>query len=157
MKLISLLVTPPADRGRDHDMVRAFLDRPGKKIICGGSTVGMVESFLGRETDINPAEAFDGLPPAGELEGVDLVTEGGITLGRVLDLLREGYTPGRVNTPRSAAERVADMLFNAEAVEIFHGSAVHGGDAPVPDKKALVGRLADQLTALGKKVTVYNY
>jgi len=156
--LLSLLVTPPEDRSGDEMMLRDFLGRPGKKIACGGSTGRMLEGFLGRKIHIDLSSHRGTLPPAGRLKGLDLVTEGRFTLQRVLSLLMSrGNQPEKYGTTPSAAELMADRLLRAEEVEFFIGSIRHRENGITPNKKDLIGRLADYLESEGKKVTIYNY
>ena len=63
--------------------------RPGKKIVSGGTTSKMVAKHLGTEvtTDINYIDPE--VPPIGYIKGIDLVTEGVLTIGKVLELSGE--------------------------------------------------------------------
>jgi len=117
----------------------------------------MVEDYLGQKINLDLSKHNGTLPPAGYLKGVDLVTEGRFTLQRVLEILAEGYSDDKGDQAATAADTLFALLQEAEKVEIFFGSAVHGDFHGKPAKKRIVGQLADHLTEIGKKVTVYNY
>ena len=117
----------------------------------------MVESFLGAQTDIDLSGSGGHYPPGGSLPGVDLVTEGAFTLSRVLDLLTRRAEGGTTSDPQDPALSITGLCTEAEAIEFFYGTAFPRAPKGVPDKKALVGKLADVLEAQGKRVTVYKY
>ena len=61
-------------------------------MICGGTTAGIVSRLLGRTVTMNLAQLDPEIPPAAVMDGVDLVTEGTVTLGKVAEMLERGQS-----------------------------------------------------------------
>ena len=87
-----VMVGPPISREDDERLVKSFLERKGAKIVCGGTTSQIVSRVTGKEltTDLNYLSPA--IPPIGYIEGIDLVTEGIITLGETLRLIKKYET-----------------------------------------------------------------
>jgi hypothetical protein len=120
-----LLVTgPPFARERDKqlgDLVRSF---PGRKVICGGTTASIVARELGRKVVMSLEEAVDPeIPPVSKMQGVDLITEGTLTLSRVADLL-ERLTSCE-GLPRNAATLLASEMLNGDLIEFVVGTRIN--------------------------------
>ena len=105
------------------------------------------------------------LPPMYSLEGVDLSTEGAITISRVLDYAGE-YLSGTQLHPRwegkrDGAARIARLLFeNATDIHFFVGCAMNPAhqnpnlSLAFGAKFQLIEKLAKRLEEMGKRVTV---
>ena len=89
-QLLTVAIGPPKDPRDDEEMVSALMARPGKKAVCGGTTAGIVARILGRELTVDLEHLSDEVPPMGKIQGLDLVTEGIITVSRSLWYLRRG-------------------------------------------------------------------
>ena len=83
---MNLLFGPPSNRDDCDRMMTLFFSKEGKHIICGGTTSSIAAKYLGKP--LKPKLEFidKDVPPIAELEGVDLVTEGVITINKVLSL-----------------------------------------------------------------------
>lgn len=79
-----VMVGPPSNKDDDNKVVERLLSASGLKICCGGTTSTIVSRYLNKpiETDINFDFDSD-VPPKGYIEGIDLVTEGVLTLQKV--------------------------------------------------------------------------
>ena len=88
-QIVNLLTGPPADEKDDERMVRDLMESEGKKIISGGSSANLTARILRKEivTHVNYADPF--VPPTASIEGIDLVTEGALTLAGALKLLQK--------------------------------------------------------------------
>ncbi len=80
---------PPLDTGFDYVYVNRLLDFPGRKVICGGTTANIVSDFLQTKVETVMESMTETVPAYGKLRGIDLVTEGILTLAAALDLLNE--------------------------------------------------------------------
>jgi hypothetical protein len=85
---VQIFTGPPSDPSLDAQAIKAFMASPGKKVVCGGTAANIFARELGRdiitETDyINPE-----VPPTAEIEGLDLVTEGVLTLKMASEKLK---------------------------------------------------------------------
>ena len=84
----SILVGPPSKPDQDHKIVYEWLSHPGVKIVCGGSTASMVARELNQPLTVGEIYPNASIPPSANIRGVNLVTEGVLTLSRTRDLLR---------------------------------------------------------------------
>jgi len=119
-----LVITgPPFNRERDRELADLAQNFDGRKVICGGTTAGIVSRFLHRPVTVRlTANHFD-LPPAAVMDGFDLVTEGTVTLAKVAELL-ERPTSGQPPYPTPATELVALML-QSDIVEFAIGTRIN--------------------------------
>lgn len=160
---VNLMVGPPVHRQYDEVWVRRFLDMPGKRIVCGGTTSQMVA----RELKAPLTTSFDfpdkEIPPIGMIPGIDLTTEGTITLRRALDLSRaylcETDLEPKYFSRQDGASRIADTLFEeATAVTFFVGQGVNKAHEGLPInitmKLKLIESLAANLRGMGKEVNI---
>ena len=62
---------------------------PGQRVICGDTTAQIAARLLGAKLEIErrPPDGWAQVPPMARLEGVDLVTEGRITLDKTRERL----------------------------------------------------------------------
>lgn len=115
---------PPFNESKDSVVAELVSDYKGKKIICGGTTAKIISRELKKEIIVPPLDQMDSdLPPASSMEGVDLVTEGIITLSRVSEMLEtmsNGETSGA-----NAASKIVRMLLEADIVEFIVGTCVN--------------------------------
>jgi len=115
---------PPFDASKDHYYARLVADFQGKKILCGGTTSKIISREL--HTDIKPAPlgkyGYD-LPPTFSMEGIDLVTEGILTLGKVAEML-ESVKNQEVPWKGPAAD-IVRYLMNADIIDFLVGTSVN--------------------------------
>lgn len=130
-----LLVSgPPVNPEKDAEMARVVAAFPGKKVVCGGTTANIIARQLGRKLslDFNPGLLYSDLPPSSSMEGIDLVTEGIITLSRVAQLL-ESDVP-REEIVSSPALSLAEKLLQSDIIHVLAGTTINSAhqDPNVP-------------------------
>ncbi|MDF7808545.1 SpoIIE family protein phosphatase [Pontiellaceae bacterium B12219] len=113
---------PPFSEKKDReyaDIIRSF---PGTKIISGGTSADIVARELNLEitTDLFRFRRSN-LPPISKMEGMDLVTEGILTLTEVLNLLQGKNPPIQPN----AATLLKDQLINSDEIHILVGTKIN--------------------------------
>lgn len=119
-----LVVTgPPFARSRDAELAHRVETFPGRKAICGGTTSTIVATHLKREVEPRFQFAAPGVPPGASMDGVDLVTEGNLTLARVASLLEE-KTPPAVK-PADPAQALHALLMDSDVVSFVVGTRVN--------------------------------
>ncbi len=162
------MIGPPLHAHDLKKMMALFFSLEGKRIVCGGTTSQLTAAFLNEPLEIQLDYQDENIPPIGRLKGVDLVTEGVLTLGRVLDYGREyiedGKTPGQKNMHCDGAAIITRILFE-EAVDIHFlvGMAInpaHRNSNRALDpalKTRMVGELIDCLRDSGKNVMTDYY
>lgn len=161
---MNILFGPPSNRDDADRMMSLFFSKEGKHIICGGTTSSIAAKYLGK-----PLKAhldFDSdVPPTAEIEGVDLVTEGVITVNKVLeyakDYLADNTLYGHWNFKHDGASLICRLLFEeATDINFYVGRAINPAhqnpDLPITFsiKMNLVEELSKCLKLMGKKIKV---
>lgn len=119
----TLVVTgPPFDKSKDSEMARAVALFDGKKIICGGTTAKIISRELDLEVKVNISNLDPNVPPDSAMAGVDLITEGIITMVHVRSLLQEGKSS---NKNSNAAVKVVNHLLNSDIIEFIVGTKIN--------------------------------
>lgn len=162
---MNLLIGPPADRNDCQKMMSLFFSKEGKHIVCGGSTSTIAAEYLHKQ--IKPTLNFfdPDIPPTAEIEGVDLVTEGVITINKVLkyaqDYLEDNESYTQWSYKKDGASQIARLLFEeATDINFYVGRAINPAhqnpNLPINFniKMQLVGELADCLKKMGKRIKV---
>ncbi|MGO9112416.1 MAG: SpoIIE family protein phosphatase [Thermoguttaceae bacterium] len=157
-QVVNLLTGPPQDPSRDRQVVRRFMEAKGLKIVCGGKTAEIVANVLGRPLGVEQDPQSLTVPPRYEIEGVDLVTEGAITLNQVYNVLDE---PLELLTEDSGVTELCTFLQLADRVNLFLGGAqnrAHGDitfrQQGILARDRIVPLIVDKLRAAGKLVVM---
>lgn len=163
---LNLMIGPPADPADVPRMMGLFFSGEGAHIVCGGTTSTLAAEYLGKPLDCGvPVYVDPNIPPTAKIEGVDLVTEGVITLSRVLEYAKDylgdnsSYTDWSYK--KDGASLVARALFeNATDINFYVGRAANPAhqnpSLPITFniKMRLVDELADCLRKMGKRIKV---
>jgi hypothetical protein len=118
-----VLTGPPFSPVRDRELGQMVLAHTGKVAICGGTTANIVSKVLDREVRMDLGDYDAEIPPAAAMDGVDLVTEGTLTLGRVATLLEAGTPPEEAK--RNAASRLLALLLDSDVVQFVVGTRIN--------------------------------
>lgn len=160
---VNLIFGPPANRDDCDRMMSLFFSKAGKHIVCGGTTATIAAEYLGKEIKTSTKYNVTGAPPMSEIEGVDLVTEGVVTIDRVLKYAKdyvnrdESYIEWSVQHDASAL--ISRTLFEeATDINFFVGRAVNPAHQDVSInfnvKMSLIEELSQCLRKMGKSVKV---
>ena len=162
---MNLLFGPPANRDDSERMMSLFFSKEGKHIVCGGTTSSIAAKYLGKtlKTSLNFVQSD--VPPIAEIEGVDLVTEGVITVNKVVeyakDYLGENVYYEHWSFKQDGASLICRLLFEeATDINFYVGKAINPAhqnpDLPINFniKMNLVEELSGCLRKMGKKVKV---
>lgn len=162
---MNLLFGPPANRDDCNRMMSLFFSKEGKHIVCGGTTSSIAAKYLGKPLRATLTFDKSDVPPIAELEGVDLVTEGVITVNKVVsyakDYLEDNKTYEQWSFKKDGASRICQLLFEeATDITFFVGRAINPAhqnpELPInfSIKMNLVEELSDALRKMGKRVKV---
>lgn len=165
---MNLLIGPPADPSDCNRMMSLFFGKEGKHIICGGTTSSIASAYLKKPLKTSILYTDPEIPPTAELEGVDLVTEGVITMSRVLDYakgyLDDNHSYETWSTKQDGASKIARLLFEeATDINFFVGRAINPAhqnpSLPINFniKMGLVDSLSECLKKMGKKLKVLYF
>ena len=162
---INLLFGPPSNPDDVNRMMALFFSKEGKHIISGGTTAGIAARYLGKEIEpLQNTEKTD-IPPMSKIPGVDLVTEGVVTINRVVeyakDYVNENELFEKWYFKKNGAALISQMLFEeATDINLYIGKAINPAhqnpDLPVHFnlKMLLVEDLTMYLKKMGKRVKV---
>jgi hypothetical protein len=125
---LTVLTGPPLSREADASVVRAFLETPGRKVICGASTAQMTARVLCKPLKVEQDHEAAFTPPRYFLDSIDLVTEGVVTLNQVLNLL--GTDPTRYE-PDDSVSTLASWLKEADRISFLVGQAPNLGGSDI--------------------------
>jgi hypothetical protein len=118
-----VLTGPPFSPTRDWELAELANTFAGRKAICGGTTANILSRLLRRDIEMDLSGFDPEIPPAARMEGVDLITEGTLTLGRVASMLEAGDSPETARP--NAATRLAAMLLDSDVVQFAVGTRVN--------------------------------
>ena len=167
---LHLLASPPQHKEDDERMVKEFLDGANLTVICGGSSGNMVSRIIGKPLRASLKYLDPSIPPTADLEGIDLVTEGVLTLSRTLEILRKCVTPtGEVQNLElldagNGAAQIAKLIVEkCTHLTLYIGQAINPAhqnpDLPfdLSIKCRLLEELAELARKLGRNVQCYYY
>jgi hypothetical protein len=163
---INFMIGPPTSPDDVTKMMALFFSKEGKHIVCGGTTSTLAAAYLNKPLQTGLPRYLDpDIPPTAKIEGVDLVTEGIITINRVLDFARD-YLSGNVRYPdwstgQDGASQIAQLLFEeATDINFYVGRAVNPAhqnpNLPISFniKMRLVEELSSCLECMRKKIKI---
>ncbi|WPC39821.1 SpoIIE family protein phosphatase [Clostridium sp. JS66] len=166
---VNLFTGPPKDKEMDSVVIRNFMDSPGKKVICGGTAANIAERELGKKLKVNLDFFNKDVPPTATMDGIDLITEGVLTLSMVIEKIKKYLDPSfedrgfiDCDGKDGVSSLVKILMEDCTHLNLWVGMAVNPAhqnpDFPVDlsIKLKLVGELYNQMKALGKKVHI-NY
>ncbi len=162
---MNILFGPPSNRDDCNRMMSLFFSKEGKHIICGGTTSSIASKYLGKPVKASLSFERSDVPPIAEIEGVALVTEGVITVNKVLeyakDYLDENKFYEHWSLNRDGASLISRLLFEeATDINFYVGRAINPAhqnpDLPInfSIKMNLVEELSACLKKMGKRIKV---
>jgi len=155
----TVITGPAGNRAEMPRMLNDFITAPGQKIVCGGTTSHLVAEKLGKNLEIDFKYLDSGLPPTAKIHGIDLVTEGMLTLNRAVDYMKRGIPDCEEN----AATRLIEVLRSCDGISFMVGTARNAAhqNANFPPelllRRSVVETLASMLRGEGKTVEVNYY
>ena len=162
---MNLLFGPPRNRDDCDRMMSLFFSKEGKHIVCGGTTSSIAAKYLGKPIRATLNFEQSDVPPIAEIEGVDLVTEGVITINKVIEYARDVLDKNELydqwSIKQDGASKICRLLFEeATDINFYVGRAVNPAhqnpDLPINFniKMNLVEELSNCLKQMGKRIKV---
>ena len=162
-KVVNIMVGPPADREDDRSYFETFFQKEGLHVVCGGTTAKLVADYLHTKVINIPDSGSEDVPAMSEIKGIDLVTEGLLTLQKLMEYY-EDFSEDRLYFNRlikkkdGAAELFRILFTEATEINFFFGNALNENYTALhidrEKKKKLALELIDNLEAEGKKVKI---
>ena len=149
----------PQNKEDDGRMVDEFMRSHGRKIICGGTTAQVFSRESGMELTTDDHDLLTSeVPPISHINGIDLVTEGIITMNRCCELLENNQLD---NLPENGATMLLNQLLRADRITIFFGTQLNPAYEQIKPgirlRNVVIEKLTVQLQRLGKEVIIHKY
>lgn len=158
---------PPINRNMDKEVVHKMMGSAGKKIVCGGTTANIVARELNVEYKSSTEIIDEDIPPIGYIEGIDLVTEGVLTLRKSCEILKKLLTTNDdsfLHKKKDAATLLSRILYeDCIHIKMIIGRCINPENLMTDISDDLSARLyvlnemKNVLVKLGKIVEVEYY
>ena len=170
-KVVNLLTGPPKKAEDDGQMVASFMEGEAKRIVCGGTSANIVSRVLGRKLKPTLDYVDPEIPPIAYIDGLELVTEGVLTLNHAVNLMKRYANDENINEKffleldkKNGGSMVAKMLIeDCTDLNLFVGKAINvahqNPDLPfdLGIRQHLVEQLKLTAEKMGKTVTITYY
>jgi hypothetical protein len=162
-RVVAVLAGPPMQKDDDERVVRMLMSSPGKRVVCGGTTANIVARQLGRGIDVDLETGTQSLPATGRIEGIDLVTEGTLTVTKALEIIRADTPDEQLKLKVDGASRLVLVLREADEVRLLVGQAMNPAhqNPNLPKdlgiKAQVIRSLAEALRRRGKEVRIKRF
>lgn len=168
-RIVNIFTGPPEDKEDDRKLMMDFMASEGKKIVCGGTTSKIAAQYLGQNIT-NNNDGTKEVPPTANIRGIDLVTEGVLTMSHTFKLLRR-FDEGDIDEEffdaldanNGGAKLARILLEDCTEVNLFVGKANNEANYEgntlfdISIRKNLVVQLKEIMEHLGKQVKITYY
>ncbi len=157
-RVVVIMAGPPVDKQDDTRVVELLISAHGRRVVCGGTTANIVSRHIGHGIDVDLETGTESVPACGRIEGLELVTEGTLTLTRALEIIRSDTPDGELRLRIDGASRLAVMLGEADEIRMLVGRAINPAhqNPNLPRhlgiKAQVIQALAEELRRRGKQV-----
>ena len=169
-RVVNIFTGPPKEKEDDERLMHEFMHTEGKKVVAGGTSANIAARVLGREIVTKVDSRNPDVPPMATIEGIDLVTEGVLTLGKCLKLLKK-YVRDEFDAEffdeldaDNGASRLAKLLIEeCTELNLFVGTAVNAAhkeselNFDLSMRQNLVDQLISTAEKMGRNVTAKYY
>ena len=161
--VVNILAGPPENREDDNRVLKLFFAKAGLRVVCGGTTAQAVSKFQGKPLTVIEESDTPEIPAMYRRENVDYVTEGVVTLKKVLELCRRHLADPlgllELRRKKDAASVLARVLIEtATDVNIYFGMAANeaheGTEFDFQVKLSLIRQLEECLRQMNKNVKI---
>jgi hypothetical protein len=157
--VLNILTGPPSSPNLDPDYIRDFFRSDGKKVVCGGTTAKILARQTGKRLEIRQEEGDPLTPPQYFIRGIDLTSEGAVTINQVYNLLDNDLLP-----KDSPVTDLCRLMREADKIEIFTGTgpnreadALMFKQLGILPRATIIPLLCQKLRQSGKLVIHHTY
>ncbi|MCG1012032.1 SpoIIE family protein phosphatase [Tepidanaerobacter sp. GT38] len=167
---VTVFAGPPQNSADDEKLVKRLMQNPGKKVVCGGTAAQIVARILDKEIKTSTNFIDPAIPPIAWVKGIDLVTEGVLTLDRTRKLLTRFVDANiqykelrKLEQQEDGASKLARILLEATDITFLLGKAINPAhqnpDFPknLSIKLNIIRELVDILEKMGKYIEIFYY
>lgn len=160
-KVVNLLTGPPSSQQDDVIFIRDFMKGDAQRIVSGGTTANIISRILQKEIKTSLDFTDPILPPVAHIEGIELVTEGVLTLTRALTLMKK-YVDDDVDDDffieldkDNGGSKIAKMIIeDCTELNLFVGKAINSAhqNPELPFDLSIRMSLVEQIKETAKKM-----
>ncbi|MCK5834580.1 MAG: SpoIIE family protein phosphatase [Lentisphaeria bacterium] len=118
-----VLTGPPSVYEKNINLIDAFSNFEGKRIISGGTTSQIISKGIGEPITVDMNDLGGDIPPRATMKGADLVSEGMLTMNRAIRILEEEDVKNIKD--ENAAYRMVQLLLGSDSIEFLVGTAIN--------------------------------
>lgn len=169
-RILNIFTGPPQKKEDDERAIRDFMSQEGKKVVCGGTSANIAARVLKKEIVTSLNYADPSVPPTASIDGLDLVTEGVLTLGKALGILKRYEQDAfdeaffdELDADNGASKLAKLLIEECTELNLFVGKAMNtahqNSNLPfdLSVRMNLVEQLKECVEHMGKKVKVTCY
>lgn len=157
---IDLFTGPPKNKEVDNGIVKELMSGRGKKIVCGGTAANIVSRELGQDLHVSMEFPDPEIPPIAYIKGVDLVTEGVLTLNKTIEKMRSFifsqslYTVSKFDNLDGASQLTKILIEDCTHLNLWVGTAVNPAhqNPDFPSHLSIKGKIIEELVMLMKQL-----
>lgn len=164
-KVLKLFTGPPKDKADDKKAVDELMKGADIKIVSGGTSSQIVARELNKKLKTGGEIIDPEVPPIAYIDGIDLVTEGVLTLSKTVKKLKSlsKKLDSDMFKSRDGASQMAKLLYNSSHIKLLVGKSLNLNNVDCSFQRDLelrlhvIGELEKTLKELGKFVTIEYY
>lgn len=162
-RAVNMLVGPPENKEEDNQIMKLFFAKDGTRVVCGGSTANAVSKYLNKPLRVIQDSGNEQVPDMGQIDGVDFVTEGIITLKKVLEICNQYLEDSMIlltlcNQKDAASLLSLYLIEKATDINIYFGMAANtaheGTDIDFQTKLSLIKQLEECMLQMHKNIKI---
>jgi hypothetical protein len=157
-RFLTILFGPPLNPMEDPTVVEDLMNTEGRRVVCGGTTANIVARHLGKELSVDLGTMTEDVPPLGRIDGIDLVTEGVLTMTHLVTMLQSGLTASSQRFSVDSSSALLRLLDEADSIRLLVGQAKNPAhqdpNLPVEIKTELARELQAHLIKRNKECSI---
>ncbi|HLN55547.1 MAG TPA: SpoIIE family protein phosphatase [Bacteroidales bacterium] len=156
-----LCTGPPYEKEKDRELASKVKEYKGKVILSGGTTADIIARELNRKIVDELIFEDPDLPPESFIDGIDLVTEGILTLQKVNEILKS-YN-NSIKLAKGPADKIVRLLMESDEIHFIIGTRINIAhqDPTLPVdleiRRTVVKRIARLLEEKWLKKVTFEY
>lgn len=159
-EIIDLFTGPPNKKEVDSEVVKKLMSGRGKKVVCGGTAANIVSRELNEDLKVSMEFINPKIPPIAHIKGIDLVTEGVLTLSETIDKMKSFifsqslYTVSKFDNLDGASLLVKLLIEDCTHLNLWVGTAVNPAhqNPDFPSNLSIKGKIVEELATLMKQL-----
>ncbi|HYE09538.1 MAG TPA: SpoIIE family protein phosphatase [Patescibacteria group bacterium] len=159
-EVIDLFTGPPKEFEDDKSVVNRLMQGNSRKVVCGGTAANIVSRELGQALDVSMEFPDPEIPPIAYIKGIDLVTEGVLTLSKTIEKVKafifnpNVYTISNIEHVDGASQLTKLLIEDCTHLNLWVGTAVNPAhqNPGFPSDLSIKGKVVEELAALMKQL-----